>query len=611
MMRGEIMNYKLRLLMLAALAVSTSALATEFRTPYLSERGPLRHSFKKLHKKKMNMETWSTMYTKEAHKAFLKHGGKTKELTALIFNKETFKFKEFFPGADIPLDAPNYNPLLRVLEYSPRAKYFDWGAYIGGKIDFPVWKDDSGCVKGRIGVRVNIPFRTIEVERQDFDPVTSSIDNALSQVVKTDLIRVDKNADGTAVVGGSDVGATAYRLDFVASLKDRTGNSVFNATAPTDIPGNSNDGHVRFFGQDVAVAQANPEDAGVGLVVQTAIGNPESIAWKRAAATSVANNEYATADMQFTTVSAGKVGFFGNNTDYSSFAPAAAGQPARIPDGDTSWVVFKRGADAANDRKIVTAEAQAIDRLLQDRLRGIGQDPFGFMAEEGFLFDNYKRSGLGDIDLDVFYEHFFNKHMFAELLLGVRFPTGAHKSSCNNPYRGIAKLGNGEHFEIKLGASFAWDACKWFSMKLDAYYSFVLEAKERRAASFVGSTIKNIGPCQDADVDWGYFVGRLDFQLTHPKTCSLSSVMGYEFYYKTEDHVTFKKSTAESWDGRIAALDSKGARKNTESISHKARVESTYKPNKWLEIFVGGAVTFAGQNSFRDMDAHGGFNVRY
>jgi hypothetical protein len=40
-------------------------------------------------------------------------------------------------------------------------------------------------------------------------------------------------------------------------------------------------------------------------------------------------------------------------------------------------------------------------------------------------------------------------------------------------------------------------------------------------------------------------------------------------------------------------------------------MESTYKANKYLDIFWGGAVTFAGQNVFRDMDAHGGFNVRF
>ncbi|MBS1988212.1 hypothetical protein JST56_04425 [Candidatus Dependentiae bacterium] len=634
------MNYKLRLLLLAALAVSSSAFATEFRTPYLSDRGPLRHSFKKLNKKKMNINTWSTVHTKEAHKAFLKHGTDSKELTALLFNKSTFQFKEFFPGADVPLNSLNYNPFMRTLSYSPKAKYFEYGATFGGRIDFPIWKEDNGCVKGRIGLRTSIPFRTIEVERQDFAPETSSVDNALAKVVKTDLIRVDKNIDGSNAALGTvtEVSATAYRLDFVASLIDRAGNSIFNAVNSTNPATPTNDGLVTIFGQNIAVGDgasgtANNADATaalatVGLVIQKADGAPESIAWKRAAAASLANNEYRSAaggaDMAVITantltgVATGDVAFFDNNTDYSRLAPAAAGQPARLPADDTSWLIFKRAANTNNDRRLVSAEAQTIDRMLQDRLRGVNQDPFTFLVEQGFVFDSYKRSGLGDIDLDVFYEHAFNKHMLAELVLGVRFPTGTTKNSCNNPYRAIAKLGNGEHFEVKLGANFAWDACKWFSLKLDLSYNFVLEGKEQRAAVFAGSTVKNIGPCTDADVDWGYFIGRLDFQFVHPKTCCLSTVLGYEIYYKTEDHLTFKKTTQASWlgeDGSAAhplpKLDSKLARKNTESISHKARMESTYKANKYLDIFWGGAVTFAGQNVFRDMDAHGGFNVRF
>lgn len=601
--------------MLAALAVSSSALATEYRTPYLSERGPLRHSFKKLHKKKMNLNTWSTIYTKEAHKAFLKHGTKTKELTAVLFNKETFAFREIFPNAQVPLNSPNYNPFLRTLSYSPKAKYFDWGANFGGQIDFPVWKEDDGCVKGRIGLRANIPFRTIEVERQDFAPVTASVDDDLSILVQSGVVRVDKTNAGAdaALAATTDVLATAYRLDFVQSIRDSAGNSIVSATAPTAI--DANDGMVKVFGQNIAQDHAAIPAAEVGLAVGLVTGAPQVFAWKREtievdsnpADSKFINDDITSIAADLTTV-VNQIKVFDRNVDYSAIdftneAIAAAASNA--------WLVFQRGSDAGNDRRLVGANAQTIDRMLQDRLRAFNIDALTFLANNSFVFDSYKKSGLGDIDVDLFYEHMFSKCMIAELLLGVRFPSGTTKNSCNNPYRAIAKLGNGEHFEIKLGANFAWDACKWFSLKLDAYYSFVLESKEQRAAVFAGSTAKNIGPCVDADVDWGYFVGRLDFQFVHPKTCRLSTIMGYEFYYKTEDHLTFKNSTATSWLGTVAALDSKLARNNTESISHKARMESTWKPNKWLELFIGGAVTFAGQNVFRDMDAHGGFNVRY
>lgn len=614
------MNYKLRLLLLAALAVSSSAFATEFRTPYMSDRGPLRHSFKKLNKKKMNINTWSTVHTKEAHKAFLKHGTDSKELTALLFNKETFNFREFFPGADVPLNSPNYNPFIKTLSYSPRAKYFEWGATFGGRIDFPIWKEDNGCVKGRIGLRASVPFRTIEVERQDITPINSSIDNDLSQVVQSRVVNVQRNAAGADVASAqkNDVLATAYRLDFVNALRKADG-------TPVVVPANNS---FKIFGQEIAVANATAANAGLVTsnantsagILPVLVGSPQLTAWNlntvgadadfiddgrvKAAAIADAADDLAG-------VAVNRVAFFNTATNYSALAATGGNDLATLAAAQNSWLIFKRATDANNDRRIVGSEAQTIDRMLQDRLRAFNVDAFTFLANNGFLFDDYKRSGLGDIDLDVFYEHAFNKHMLAELVLGVRFPTGTTKNSCNNPYRAIAKLGNGEHFEVKLGANFAWDACKWFSIKLDASYNFVLEGKEQRAAVFAGSTVKNIGPCTDADVDWGYFIGRVDFQFVHPKTCCLSTVMGYEIYYKTEDHLTFKKTNLQSWLGTDAKLDSNLARKNTESISHKGRMESTYQANKYLDIFWGGSVTFAGQNVFRDMDAHGGFNVRF
>jgi hypothetical protein len=625
MMRGEKMNYKLRLLLLAALAVSSSAFATEFRTPYLSDRGPLRHSFKKLNKKKMNINTWSTVHTKEAHKAFLKHGTDSKELTALLFNKSTFQFNEFLPDAIMPLNAPNYNIFMNALSYSPKAKFFEYGATFGGRIDFPIWKEDNGCVKGRIGLRATLPFRTIEVERQDFAPETASVDNALAQVVKTGIIRVQRNAAGAEAPVGSqvDVEATAYRLDFVAGIRDAAKNSVVSAPAANEF---------KIFGQNIVAASAAAATAGLVADVN---GSPEIVAWNLTVAGATdfdAKNGLVKAAAfvdptdDLSGVAATHIADFFAVNDYTALAPAATFGGAVVAAGvndvtglaaaKTSWLVFKRASDGNVNTRLVGDQAQAIDRMLQDRIRGLNKDPFAFLSENGFVFDSYKRSGLGDIDLDVFYEHAFNKHMLAELVLGVRFPTGTTKNSCNNPYRAIAKLGNGEHFEVKLGANFAWDACKWFSLKLDLSYNFVLEGKEQRAAVFAGSTVKNIGPCTDADVDWGYFIGRLDFQFVHPKTCCLSTVLGYEIYYKTEDHLTFKKTTENSWLGTkdqpvASKLDSKLARANTESISHKGRMESTYKANKYLDIFWGGAVTFAGQNVFRDMDAHGGFNVRF
>jgi hypothetical protein len=75
--------------------------------------------------------------------------------------------------------------------------------------------------------------------------------------------------------------------------------------------------------------------------------------------------------------------------------------------------------------------------------------------------------------------------------------------------------------------------------------------------------------------------------------------------------LSYKNATAVAFDGVARALDKKLAVKNTESIAHKARFETSYQVSKYFELFAGGSFTFAGQNAMRDRDTHGGFNIRF
>jgi len=101
-----------------------------------------------------------------------------------------------------------------------------------------------------------------------------------------------------------------------------------------------------------------------------------------------------------------------------------------------------------------------------------------------------------------------------------------------------------------------------------------------RSDAFKGATVKNMGPRAEEDIDWGYFVGRLDFTFFHQKTDNVRAQVGYEFYYKTEDHFNFKQQSAASWLGNqvsaptvpyLKPLDNNVARANTEAIAHKIR----------------------------------------
>ena len=273
--------------------------------------------------------------------------------------------------------------------------------------------------------------------------------------------------------------------------------------------------------------------------------------------------------------------------------------------GHTSAGALVHGADIIKD---------AVDWQIQQ----YNQDPYEWMwNNHNFELETHRKTGLGDIDLDLFYEHMFSDKWIVEVMVGVRLPTGSDDDYTGNPYK--VHLGNGEHWEVKLGGMVAWQPIRWLNVKLDSYFSFVIEATEKRCATFTGAKIKNMGPSVDADVDWQYLVARLDFNFFHPKNKDISSVLGYEFYYKTEDDITFKQTTMTSWAGthfdtgaaNAFALDHKIAEANTESFGHRVRGEARYQVNPWFEIMVGGAWTFAGKNLSKETDAHGGINVRF
>lgn len=297
------------------------------------------------------------------------------------------------------------------------------------------------------------------------------------------------------------------------------------------------------------------------------------------------------------------------------------------------WITTVHGAN----NNPTTYSTEAVN-FIDTTLLAYKVDLTTFLTQRGYNFQTYEETGLGDTDLDLFYQHNFNDKWTGELYAGVRFPTGQISKYVGNPYK--TNLGNGGHFEVKLGGKLGWDLFKHISVKADASYAFVLNATEHRMAAFKNATVKNIGPRADADVDWSYFTGNFDVTLYHPKSHDISTTLGYELYYKTEDKISYKNAkTADHMLGKVwgtaddtpvavtpaggvAAngddfytynwdLSNAVARKNTESIAHRGRVEAQYNFSKYLGMFVGGKYTFAGQNTPREGEAYGGFNVKF
>jgi hypothetical protein len=173
-------------------------------------------------------------------------------------------------------------------------------------------------------------------------------------------------------------------------------------------------------------------------------------------------------------------------------------------------------------------------------------------------------------------------------------------------------MGNGSHYEIKLGALAAWQAVRCMNVKLDLSYNFAIKATEQRKAAYKGATIKNFGDRADAKVDWGYFVGNIDFNFTHPKTKKINGMVGYQLYYKTEDNIRFNKVThTNAWLGTTMTLDNKVARMDTEGWAHRVRLEGSYNLSKYCTASVGSLWTFAGHNVPVESDIHVAWQTRF
>jgi hypothetical protein len=704
-------NLKLKLMMLTVAAWSGAVLANEYRAPLIIEHGPLRYDAY-CKPDCWSFETWGIGFYRNADKAFLKHSTKAKALPSFIFGKETFAFGESFQGGTGGQISQNFfqnqNPFLSTTTITPQASYTEKGFSLGGRFEFPVWKN-----KGRIGLRGVIPFKSVRMERDDRgeDEIGSSLSNA--------VIRSDSVDMSAAAVAGVDIDSTnaatfaatakttnfypisRYKLSLLTNLLrlDGGGNvqpalnlkagtpganqasGVYGAQYSNYSPGGvlvgalpgavnvgaTESGAIPFvvmqapqlglppFSQPVAVATdvstvaPNGTIIGVGntaaAFIVPATGAPNNIV-RFGAGTPVSVSGGALPVAAFalppavtinalpangaTTPGTGYV--FAADTDYTNLAQQS--------NFNNLWVtpVFDGTTGKAS------TNAQGVIDLIEQQLlaySSLGVEQFLFLNGNGFEIATNQHVGIGDLDLDLFYEHMFNESWRGEAWFGVRFPTGGSNNFGLNPFR--VQEGNGNHFEIKLGANVGWATCDWLNLKAEAYYSFVLQSPETRIGAFKGATIKNIGPSVSADVDWGYFDGRLDMTCYHPCYDALSTTFGYEFYYKTKDNIRFKQTTATSFLGNVwgtaaagaaaaaavtipgganpvagnafiavpMTLDNNVAAMDTEGIAHRVRGETNWRVNRHMSLFAGGAFTFAGQNIPREYDLHGGINVRF
>jgi hypothetical protein len=615
---------------LLGLACVSYASATEIRSPWVAERGPLRYTFEKADKDSYSLNFWSATNMKEAHKAFAKHSFETKPLSQLIFNKSDFEIQEAFPNAKMAAGYDDFNPLVGLKQLNPRVQYTEVGMNLGGEVAFHVYDK-----KGRVGVRANVPFRKVEMSR--LDNGLDQAENPTSDFVQSRLVSVDVNADDEFVPPAEKVQvvAKAYNLKAVAALYDAD-------AVPLTVGGRKQNGEGSFtiFGNELADGTTQ-----AALTGTDSTGNPQHYAYKMtndAEEEHGRDNNFGNEDFLHipasnlsSGLSANELADFASNTNYTDLLDS----PSFDKNAGNYWLIFRRQTNAGQNNPFkfgsgIRDKAGDLGQTLQTNIDALLQtydvNAFYFLAGHGYHMDSQIRTGLGDINAEVFYAHDLTENLEAEVRAIMRAPTGGDNNLYGSPYS--AMLGNGGHFELGLGGMLAWAPLSWMNLKFDAAYNFALQAKEHRMATFKGSKIKNMGPRADADVSWSYGTARVDATVFHAKTRDIRTVFGYEFYYKAADSVKYKSAQSASWLGAVTlseaaiaarvrtgqpalaetfAVDNKLAAANTESISHKARFETSYQVHKYFEFYAGGSMAFAGQNVMQDKDAHCGFNVRF
>jgi len=556
--------------------------------------------------------------------------GKRVPLAKLFFGKKAFYGEEAFAPESFDLDS-----VMSTIPLRPSIDYCEKGVVLGIHFERKV-KDKNW----RVGFNAALPIKKIEVEADlSCDScctvVTEGENGALIDLTDRAIYRLEYLPD----VDGQDFGITAlgetfaFRLDLLEDLEVieyPLGGSIKVAGIDLGVRDQSTSAN---SSEDVFPAVAyRPKNDDVDLVVldlqdlASGYREPKSL--------SIRNPRASSTDPTNTMQDLIADGTIPLN-------PAQAGNPTPVEtdrrryyryinngtvydvteaNKEKVFIIPAFARNTGSNNNMYTAGAMTIKNKVDQLIRELQQEgeqpkkgPELLLAEYGVcLVDKTCVTGLGDLDTSIFVAHDFTDRAFAEVVLGLRLPTGKKNLCPGKIYR--IPTGNNGHFEAKIGVDGGWRSKRWFGIHAEAYYAHVLEAVEKRAAQFKGATIRGIGPCVDAKVKWGYFVGHLDLTVFHPENQKMGFALGYELYYKRHDKVQLCGAClgdrAEDFLGNIVKLDSSLLEVNTNILAHKVRGQVYHRWN-YFELYAGASRVVGGWNCMLENEVHIGFGINF
>lgn len=616
-------------LLLCSVFLGLDLKASDLRPPLLAMEGPMRFVSEAEGRDESSVKFWSTIGTRQASQAFMDHGWSTVGYTNLIFNEQNFRVADIFSDSYIPSTTEAYLALLRTARIRTNASYAETAVVFGAQWMYPVYED-----RGRFGMRARVPFKHVEIEREDLQGLPGGAQ--LEDVVAVQpAMAIPGGTGATEVLPSTQT--RMMRFDFAEALSQSNDlNLIFDFSGEPELGGHKlaapNDAlqfdtakrrlaivkspegivpRVPNVPTNLAVALVVPDIPGVGAGPASA-QTPTSYKLLPADGAATSDAVYI-----FDSESGKYNGFLDEN---------AADAPTRRKNQltkETLWLIpwgyeASAGVMAADIPGVNDGGSMFILNELKSR---VTENVYQWMHARGYDFETVPRQGLGDVELDFFYQQDFVPDVIGEVLVGLTVPIDRDRQFFSTPYK--PRIGNGGHWAARLGGSVGWTMKKLVNLRAHGAYNFVLPEIEEVCATFKGSTIKGVGPRQEANIEWSFATLNLDCTLFHPDSNSCSALVGYQFYWKGLDKVAYKTAQAESWLGRaynrttrafdpnLIDLDGSLLAKNTDSVAHRLRLEVSLRIGSYCEVLFGGAYTLAGKHVARDLDMHFGVHLTF
>jgi len=610
---------------LVAILGASALIGTTLQPPMFFEKGPLRCLFdfdEPLSTR--NLKLWAAGTSRQSSQAYIDvFGTQTDELSRLVFNASNFKITEAFPDCLIPQNSEYYNPLLRTVHIDSKIDHKERAILFGGRYALSVNND-----AGRIGIRWMVPIKSLTVRRLDIDsfPRGADLENVLAYASQV----IPRSGEAPINVATFPM----MRMDFAEALvQSRSKNPALNLADTKNPPkvGASIISDANLTGGDDAFRNSVQRCLGVVRVRQGQLpsqpGVKNTAIITRVPVVTAPSTTPTAAQLAYADGTDDVLPDDGNAEYDLIYRLETTGNPGRyskLADETTTDIQERRGRQRLKEElwlipRVYSSGSALVSsfseggalNILTRLSEQVTENAYAFLDDKGYSLDTFTVAGLGDSQVDLFYEHLLSDKCYGEMALSLVIPTAQDSKDFTSPYH--APLGNGKHFEVKLGGSLWAQPLSRLNVRAECQYACVIPTEETMRASFKGSLIKNMGPIVNGFIGWNYYVARIDATMFHFKTKALSTMLGYEIYYKEKDSLIFPENAMETWQGKKILpdgltvrnprqLDESVTTKNTHSIAHRIKFETSMRVTNQCEFSLGFGYSFVGLNSPKTID---------